>query len=106
MTLLYARFPAMVDTSDGSHFNRAAVVVVDGQARLAVQMPRQHHEPGTVQVVATLDDVSLGPQERRKVVLVAADGQSWTVGVGDGCACRSSLQQWYADQIAGQRMGT
>ena len=106
MTLNYGRFPALVKTSDGTEVNRAAVVVIDGHAQLAVQPPRQHHEPQGVLVIATLDDVTVEQQNRREVVLHAGDGQSWSVGVGDGCGCRSALSQWYAEAIKGQRMGT
>ena len=96
----------MVRTSDGTVTNRSAVVVIDGRALLAVQMPRQFHEPGGVQVIATLDEVTVEPPSRRETVLRAADGQTWSVGPGDGCACRSALEDWYHHQLAGQPHGT
>ena len=106
MTVSYSRFPASVTTSDGTVVNRAAVVVVDGRAELAVQPPRSHTEPDRILVLATLDDVTVEPQTRREVTLRAADGQTWQVGVGDGCGCRSSLSEWFRNRLKGQALGT
>ena len=107
MTLQYDRFPARVSTSDGTEVNRAAVVVIDGRAELAVERPRRDHaDGGGVLVLAMLEDVTVETQNRREVILRAADGQTWTVGVGDGCGCRSVLSQWYADRRKGQPLGT
>ena len=106
MALQFSRYPAMVSTSDGTVVNRSVVVVIDGHAQLAVQMPHQYHEPGGVQVIATLDDVTVEKVNRHKTTLTAADGQSWTVGEGDGCSCRNALTDWLRQQIKGQPLGT
>ena len=107
MTLNYSRFPALVKTSDGTSINRAAVVVIDGHAELAVERPkRDHADGGGVLVIAALDDVTVEQQNRREVILRASDGQTWSVGVGDGCSCRSALGDWYNNQRAHQPMGT
>lgn len=94
----------MVRTSDGTTVNRAAVVVADGRALLAVQRAHAHHEPPSVQIIATLDDVTVEAQ-RREAVITAADGQTWTVGQGDGCGCRSPLSEWLRLQLR-QGVGT
>ena len=106
MALAFARFPAMVTTSDGSTVNRAAVVVIDGRALLAVQPPRQHYEPQGVQVIATLDDVTVEVENRHRTYLRAGDGQVWTVAEGDGCSCRSAILDWFRAQCRGQPLGT
>lgn len=106
MTLLFSRFPARVTTSDGTSLNRCAVIVLDGHAELAVQRPGADvHNADVVQVIATMDGVTLG-DFAREATLTAEDGQWWKVGEGDGCGCRSPLQTWYAMRIAGQPAGT
>ena len=107
MTISFARFPAAVTMPDGTRINRAAVVVIDGRALLATEPPHQHHEPGGVQVTATLEDVTVdAPQRGRESVLRAADGQVWMVGNGDGCNCASALKSWFQGHTRGQRVGT
>lgn len=97
----------MVTLADGTVVNRAAVVVLDGRAEVAVLGARRDHtDGGNVQVVAAMEDVTVETQTRREAVLRSSSGEAWTVGVGDGCGCRSNLSQWYANQIKGQPMGT
>ena len=106
MPVAFSRYPAMVRTSDGTPVNRSAVVVVDGRALLAVESPkRDPYDGGGVQVIATLDDVTVAPS-RREATLTAADGQTWTVTQGDGCSCRNALSEWLGAQIRGHGLGT
>lgn len=102
----FCRFPALVKTSDGTEVDRAAVVVIDGRAELAVIAKRGEFDGGGVTVIASITGVTVGEPANRVTRLTADDGQWWDVGAGSGCGCRSSLSQWYAARIQGQPMGT
>lgn len=88
----YSRFPAAVK-SDRRAERRAAIVVRDGVATLAVIVPRQG-----VQVVETFE-VDRIETANRITMLVEPDGTTWTVGKGDGCGCASPLRTWYNAQL-------
>lgn len=105
MPMQFCRFPAKVVMGDGTEINRSAVVVIDGRAELAVQNKRSDFDGGQVSIVATLDGVNVDAQGR-EATLTGESGEVWTVGQGDGCGCRSSLQSWYAGRIQGVPMGT
>lgn len=102
----FCRFPSLVKTSDGSEIDRAAVVVIDGRAEMAVTAKRGEFDGGGVSVIASIDDVTVGEPANRVTRLTAADGQWWDIGQGSGCGCRSVLSMWYQERIAGQPMGT
>lgn len=96
----YSRFPAAV-SSARRHERRAAIVVIDGTARVAVLVPGrgvQVVEEFAVADVATVNRVT---------TLTEPDGTSWTVGKGDGCGCGSPLRSWYREALGTpHRIGT
>ena len=103
----YSRFPARVRSSDGSvDVNRAAVVVIDHRAEVAVLAPHSPFEASDVTVIATLEDVSVGVPDAGVMTLTGEDGVTWEVSQGDGCGCRSALSSWFADRIARVPMGS
>lgn len=84
----YSRIPVRVEGSDGLSVNRAAVVIVDGRAKLA----RRGGESG-VEVLGEMDVADLTVANRRATI-VGTNGVTWEVSKGDGCGCRSPLTAW------------
>jgi hypothetical protein len=105
MPIAYSRFPASVVTSDGTTTHRGAVVVIDGDASLAVQVRSGDFHADEVQVIATLTGVTVG-NPGPSVTLTGDDGQTWQISEGDGCSCRSPLLAWYQMALRGQPAGT
>lgn len=88
----YSRFPAAV-TSDRRRERRAAVIVKDGTARVAVVVPGQGVQ--IVEEFAVADVVTAN----RVTTITGQDGTAWTIDKGDGCGCHSPLRTWYRGQL-------
>lgn len=92
----YSRFPAAV-ASAKRHERKAAVIVAEGVARVAVLVPGQG-----VQVVEEFAVTEI-TTANRATTLIEDDGTEWTVGRGDGCGCGSPLRTWYNQQLGSPR---
>jgi hypothetical protein len=89
----YSRVPARVTGSDGLSVNRAAVVVIDGRAKLA-----RRANVGGVEVLGEMDVADL-TVANRKATIVGTNGVTWEVSKGDGCGCRSPLTAWVNAEV-------
>lgn len=96
----YQRIPVRVEGSDGLSVNRAAVVVVDGRAKLARRTGLG------VEVIGEMDVADL-TIANRKATIIGTNGVTWEVSKGDGCGCRSPLTAWVNEQAGvPRRSGT
>lgn len=91
----YSRFPAAIRSERRSE-RRAAVVVADGLARVAVSTGQG------VQVVEEFAVADVTTANRRTTI-VGEDGTEWTVERGDGCGCGSKLRTWYREALGQPR---
>lgn len=99
MSVDFAKFPARVTQSDGTVSDPCAVVVdlAGKRARFASRRPDQSaREQLAHDDVATVEYLP-----NRDTLVTFADGTSWTVGVGEGCACGSPLKNWFS-QVVGE----
>lgn len=95
MAVDLARFPARVETDDGTVYDPCALVVDGPRVRLARRRPDQ----SAVELPARDDLTGFELLPNRDQELRFADGDVWQVGVGEGCACNSPLKSWFSQAV-------